>query len=285
MKGLILIGLVFVASGCAVIPDQYMKMGMEGGEGKQVTYSSGSKVVRSEKSYAVSMTPFQPYQVKGTRAAVWISVENNGEQAINLGHEIVTADYVVESGEKISTPSMAYFDLAREIEQSRAKAERSARIGAALSMMGNTGTTSSTTTAYGSGSGSVYGAGGVVNYTGSQTTTAYTTTQDPVKKAAADNQTKMLLANQVDRINASSRSQMEDLDRYFFKKQTVPAGNFYSGVIVLDSREIPFNKGFFDISVNIEGEVHDFKLLVDPILPDPVEKARLEQIARDQRVR
>jgi hypothetical protein len=269
MKFAFAIFLLAILQSCASTP-RLMSNDILQGENQAITYQNGKKIISSLKNHFVSLRMYRDMTEANDDTGYTIYVTNLQNHPINLMPENISIVFIGENGiqaMKIKT----YAELMTEVD-AKEKAENRGAFWQALSGALNAaaaGQSTSTTTSNGTFNGNYnqirpYNQTGNFNgtYAGSSTTTNY----DPARSQALANQNAQIYQNNLMFTSASAASVRQKIDSLLLRSQTI-FPNQTSGVLVILNTTGMSEKitGRFELSINLEGEVHRF--LIDRQYP------------------
>ena len=255
---------VFSLTGCVT----NMSLTPEVGEAQQLTYNQGRPVVSSKKTNTVFLILPATAFSSQSRPTFTVAVENDSPESFLFSEEAVSAKATRnKDGQDVIEP-LATYSYDYVVNEAKRKA-RSAMIAAAIAGAADSysaasagysyqsGTINTSSTTYGPGYGNTYSTTGYGTYSG---TTYNAGAAYQARKAAQANTERNM-----DRITRGLNVTLSSLAATYLKKQTVLPGQTYGGIVEIQSPKMPPYDQVLDITVNVQGEDHNFKVTMNKV--------------------
>jgi len=235
------------------------------GDDQKVFFEDGRTEVASNKTNTVYLvlpaTGFTSVQ----RPQFVVAVRNNSKKEFVFSNENIAASTTRESSGKVVTKNLrvyGYNYLVREAKRNAAWAT----FGAAMQGAADSYNASMSGYSYQSGSVNTY-SNTYGNHGRSYSTSGYGSYSGTTYNAAAVNQARMAAEAKTqrnyDKIKGGLRGELSALKEAYLKKQTVQPGTTHGGVVAVKKPAIPPYSQKLILTVNVQGEVHEFTVNMD----------------------
>lgn len=245
IRALVLILTASVALGCAP-----QRIELTAAPGQESMIRDGMPALISRKQHLVMLRPNKRLVAANARPAFTIAVRNFGNQPVTLYESGVSAQQPL--GAKTAAIRVYRYDELVKEEQTR---QAVAAVGAALGGFSRAYSASNAGYVNTTGSFNAYG------NRGSAYGTYSATTYDPLRAQLAQNAASAQTASEFAMLQAQGEQNLQALEGSILKDNTVLPGEWYGGVVVLDSPTKP-DQGATNYTLHIDfaGEQHVFSI-------------------------